>query len=94
MRRGKHGRNNEQETSQAYVPQWLVSSWLGVVSVALALTICIATRLLPKWGQWYSINPALRRQTEAMLHGSLALDDDPRTLGYDMAWTDSGVQQV
>ena len=33
-------------------------------------------------------NPAYRRQTEAMLNGSLQLSKDPRTLGYDMAWAE------
>ena len=55
-------------------------------SAALALGISVATGLIPKWGQWYSVNMAYRRQTEAMLQGSLALDNDPRTVGYDMAW--------
>ena len=43
---------------------------------------------------WYSANMAYRRQTEAFLKGALALDNDPRMLGYDMAWAEGGVQQV
>ena len=34
--------------------------------------------------------PSDRSNTE----GSFALDNDPRTLGYDMAWAEGGVQQV
>ena len=73
---------------------WLVRLCLAGFSTALALGIAIETRLLPKWGQWYSINMAYRRQTAAMLQGSFALSDDPHRLGYDMAWVDGGVQQV
>ena len=73
---------------------WLMSLCLGAFSGALALTISVATGLVPRWGQWYSINTAYRRQTDAMLHGSFALSDDPLKLGYDMAWVDGAVQQV
>ena len=73
---------------------WLVFLCLGAFSTALALGIAISTGLVPKWGQWYSINTAYRRQTAAMLQGSFALSDDPRRLGYDMAWVDGAVQQV
>ena len=72
----------------------LAELWWVACSVALALGISVATGLIPKWGQWYSLNMAYRRQTEAMLNGSLALDKDPRTVGYDMAWAFDGVQQV
>ena len=67
--------------------------WSGC-AVALALGISFVTGLIPKWGQWYSVNMAYRRQTEALLSGALALDSDPRKLGYDMAWAEGGVQQV
>ena len=72
----------------------LAELWWVACSVAPALGISVATGLIPKWGQWYSVNMAYRRQTEAMLNGSLALDKDPRTVGYDMAWASDGVQQV
>ena len=85
---------SKTHTPRAQFPFWLFNLCLGIFSAVLALTICIVCGLVPKWGQWYSINPALRRQTEAMLHGSFALGEDPRILGYDMAWVDGGVQQV
>ena len=71
-------------------------AWLGWsgCAVALALGISFVTGLIPKWGKWYSVNMAYRRQTEALLSGALALDSDPRKLGYDMAWAEGGVQQV
>ena len=40
-------------------------------SVVFGFGICIATGLIPKWGQWYSANMAYRRQTEAFLKGAL-----------------------
>jgi hypothetical protein len=66
----------------------------GLCSLTLGLSICVATGLIPKWGQWYSVNMAYRRQTESLLNGVLALDRDPRKLAYDMAWAEGGVQQV
>jgi hypothetical protein len=66
----------------------------GLSSLTLGLCICVGTGLIPKWGQWYSVNMAYRRQTESFLRGVLALDSDPRKLGYDMAWAEGGVQQV
>ena len=72
------------------------TSSLGWVvwSLVFGFGICIATGLIPKWGLWYSANMTYRRQTEAFLRGDLALDNDPRQLGYDMAWSEGGVQQV
>ena len=81
-------------TLSVYCSGWLARLGLGLFSIVVALAICVTTGLVPKWGHWYSINMAYRRQTEAMLHGSLALDYDPRALGYDMAWANGAVQQV
>ena len=67
---------------------------MALFSTVVALGFCLVTGLIPGWGQWYSANFAYRRQTEAMLQGSFALDSDPRRLGYDMAWAEGGVQQV
>ena len=44
----------------------LAELWWVACSVALALGISVATGLIPKWGQWYSVNMAYRRQTEAI----------------------------
>lgn len=72
----------------------LTSLWCALGSLALGFGICISTGLIPGWGVWYSANPAYRRQTEAFFNGTLSLDNDPRTLSYDMAWAEGGVQQV
>lgn len=77
----------------------IVAMWGARVSVVVgsaiaAVVICVVTGLIPRWGHWYSVNPAYRRQTEALLNGSLALDADPGRVGYDMAWAEGGVQQV
>lgn len=73
---------------------WVGRAILALFAIGVASAICLVTGLIPGWGRWYASNLAYRRQTEAMLHGSLALDDDPRTLGYDMAWAEGGIQQV
>jgi hypothetical protein len=66
----------------------------ALAATTLGIGISASTSLIPQWGQWYSVNSAYRRQTEALLSGSLALHDDPRKVGYDMAWAEDGVQQV
>ena len=83
-----------KESEHTSLGPLLVRSCLAGFAAALGVTLSIATGLIPKYGQWYSINSAYRRQTEAMLHGSFALSHDPRSLGYDMAWVNGGVQQV
>ena len=84
-------RNESEHTSLGPL---LAHCCLAAFAAVLGITVSVATGLIPKYGQWYSINSAYRRQTEAMLHGSFALSHDPRRLGYDMAWAKGGVQQV
>lgn len=67
---------------------------LAVLSLLLAAVFCFSTGLVPGWGRWYSNNFAYREQTEAMLHGSLALASTPTAEAWDMAWAKGGVQQV
>ena len=83
-----------KESEHTSLSPLLVRCCLVGFAAALGVTLSVATGLIPKYGQWYSINSAYRRQTEAMLHGSFALSHDPRSLGYDMAWVNGGVQQV
>ena len=65
----------------------------ALAATTLGIGISASTSLIPQWGQWYSVNSAYRRQTEALL-APYALHDDPRKVGYDMAWAEDGVQQV
>ncbi len=67
---------------------------LASTSFVLALNVCVATALITGWGEWYSSSLAYRRQTEALLHGHLALSNSPSEIGFDMAWANGGVQQV
>jgi hypothetical protein len=60
----------------------------------LGLNLLVSTNLIGGWGQWYSDNMAYRRQTEALLHGSMALSNNPRQISWDLAWGAGGVQQV
>src|SRR6266480_2873097 len=68
--------------------------WQLYFAVILAAGVLVGTGLVQEWGRWYSANPAYRRQTEALLKGSLALEADPRGLVWDMVWANGGVQQV
>ncbi len=68
--------------------------WLCLTSVVVSLGICLGTGLVPGWGWWYSANPALWRQSQALLRGSLALGSDPGQMEFDTAWAQGGVQQI
>lgn len=63
----------------------------GVIALYLASMLTLLT--LSDVGRWYSANPVLRWQTDAFLHGHLALSASPYSLQHDLAW-DHGVQQV
>lgn len=43
---------------------------------------------------WYSPKPAYRAQVDAFLSGRFALSEAPEALAHDLAWTETGVQQV
>jgi hypothetical protein len=63
---------------------------------AFVFAVCLLalTRLVPGWGRWHTIRAYYRDQTEALLHGNLALSDSPWRLTHDLAWSGGGVQQV
>jgi hypothetical protein len=63
-------------------------------SVVVPILFFLVTGLIPEWGRWYSSNLAYRRQTDALLSGHLALSSSPCEIGFDMAWSEGGVQQV
>lgn len=65
---------------------------LGILTI-LALVFLLLTDLVPAVGTWYSADPVLRLQTEALLHGHLALQPLPYGHGPDWAWG-NGLQQV
>jgi len=68
---------------------WTTYAALMVTAVAL-----VWTGLIPKWGEWYSNQPTLRLQTEAMEEGHISLATDPSELGWNEAWNNGKVQQV
>ena len=74
--------------------KWKPNILLGYWALVLAAVFLGETRLVPDWGQWYSKNLAYREQTEALMHGNLALHDSPGALRLDLAWYNGGVQQV
>lgn len=59
----------------------------------VVLTLLVVGRQIT-WNGWYSANGAYRAQVDAFLAGNLALSDAPEALAHDLAWTESGVQQV
>ncbi|MDX2092140.1 MAG: hypothetical protein SFX73_30020 [Kofleriaceae bacterium] len=65
---------------------------LGVAAL-VALGLLLATKQLGCHGA-YSNHAAYRAQVDAFLDGRLALSRSPEALAHDLAWTESGVQQV
>jgi hypothetical protein len=64
------------------------------LSIAYTAILMIVVGLIPRWQQWYSDSPQLRRQAASLFRGQLALSDDPRDLGHDLCWSAGGVHQV
>ena len=66
--------------------------WLAL-SLVYATVFLIVTGLIPLcWGRWYSSDYRLRRQTDVMLHGAIALDDHPESMYWDLCWAKGKVQ--
>jgi hypothetical protein len=68
--------------------------WQASLAITFALTVCVATGLIPAWGNWYSTNMAYRRQSDAFFDGHLRLSAFPGAVEHDMAWGEGGVQQL
>lgn len=62
----------------------------AVVGAALLLVV---TKQIT-WDGWYAQHGAYRAQVDAFLDGRLALTEAPEGLAHDLAWTETGVQQV
>jgi hypothetical protein len=67
---------------------------LAYAALVLSLGITLGTGMIPAWGKWYSREVLFRRQTQAFLAGSVAVNSHPSALGPGMAWAGGGVQQV
>lgn len=63
------------------------------VAVVVAATLLVATRQLGPGG-YHAPHGAYRAQVDAFLAGRLALTEHPDGIVHDLAWTDTGVQQV
>jgi hypothetical protein len=68
--------------------------WSWYWSAIFAIAFLWGTDLVPGWGVWYSASPYFREQTEALIHGSVALQNTPTALRNDLVWYRGGVQQV
>ena len=62
-------------------------------AIVVAAALLVATRQLGPGG-WHAPHGAYRAQVDAFLAGRLALTEHPDGLAHDLAWTDTGVQQV
>lgn len=64
--------------------------------LALGGSICllVSTRLVVRWGEWYSGSVPYRMQTEALLQGKLAVSDNLADLLHDHTWSRDGMHQV
>jgi hypothetical protein len=67
-------------------------TWIVLAALILAANVLSITTLVPEWGRWYSYSEAFRRQTDALLRGSLEIDESPAALDWDHVWA-NGVQQ-
>ena len=64
--------------------------------LALGGSICllVSTRLVVRWGEWYSGSVPYRMQTEALLRGKLEVSDNLADLLHDHTWSRDGMHQV
>ena len=63
-------------------------------AVVYAAGLLLATGLVADWGAWYSTSLPYRAQTEALLHGDLAVSRSVADLRFDHTWSERGVHQV
>lgn len=66
----------------------------GYQAVVYAAGLLLATGLVADWGTWYSTSLPYRMQTEALLHGDLAVSRNVADLKFDHTWSEQGVHQV
>src|SRR5689334_16258389 len=74
----------------------LPKTWACYFSAVISVAFIVNTGLVPEWGRWYSDNLAYRFQTDALIHGALAIDTTPTggKLLWDMLWSEQAVHQV
>jgi len=68
--------------------------WACYLSLTVTGAIIVWAGLIPEWGEYYSEQPSLRRQTKAIEDGHIALATDVVTLDWDQVWDNGKVQQV
>jgi len=68
--------------------------WSIYFSFCYAVSILVLTGIVSEPGRWYSPSPHFRAQTEALMHGRLALSNNPNRLDHDLCWSEHGVHQV
>ena len=88
--RGDLGRRVVMLLQSRRAIRWL----LGYEALVLVGVLLVGCGVVPEWGRWYCPDTPHRLQTEAFLHGNLALSDTPAALATDLAWIRGGVHQV
>ncbi len=63
------------------------------IAALLAIALLAICRQITLHG-WYAAHPYYRAQTDALMSGRFALSKTPDGLFHDLAWTQSGVEQV
>lgn len=59
-----------------------------------SICLLVSTRLVVRWGEWYSGSVPYRMQTESLLRGKLAVSDNLADLLHDHTWSRNGMHQV
>ncbi len=73
---------------------WRRRGLLALAALVLAFGFLWAMELMQGGGRWYSVNQRYREQTDALLHGRLAVHGTPVGLTHDLTWSEGGVHQV
>ncbi len=63
------------------------------IAATLAIALLVVCKQITLHG-WYAAHPYYRAQVDALMSGRFALSKTPDGVFHDLAWTQSGVQQV
>ncbi len=64
------------------------------VSVFVSASVLLDSGLIPRWGQWYSLDLTLRQQSCSLLCGRLNLSESVAAAEHDQVWDNGRLQQV
>lgn len=73
---------------------WLSILWHAYLSIVISTAVLVGSHLIPSVSQMYSESQPIRWQTEALLHGHVAVAQDATGIAWDLAYANGKVQQV